>query len=195
MEEAMRELSDWAAQVQDYEPTPWERLPEIDLYMDQVITLMNKQLELFQWDEERLLTSSMINNYVKGGVLPRPSQKKYMRDHLAMLLMICMLKPVLSLPEIDETMRGLHVQEQVEQVYADFSARQGDALRAVAARICSMPEENSEALFRMAMELALEANACRTAAARILHVLKSGEDKDAKDSKKEKAKKEAPEEE
>lgn len=190
MEETMRELSDWVEQVQDYESMPWERLPEIDLYMDQVITLMNKQLAVFQWDEERRLTSSMINNYVKGGVLPRPEQKKYMRNHLAMLQMICMLKPVLSLPEIDETMRGLHVQEQVEQVYTDFSAQQEKALRAVAERIRSMPEKNREALFRMTMELALEANACRTAAERLLSVLKHEEDADSKESKKEKAKKE-----
>ncbi|MBS1327819.1 MAG: DUF1836 domain-containing protein [Oscillospiraceae bacterium] len=100
MDESIQKLNDWVAAVHDFAPTPWERLPELDLYMDQVITLMGKQLELFQVGEERLLTSSMINNYVKGGVLPRPSQKKYSRDHLAMLTMICMLKSVLSLPEI-----------------------------------------------------------------------------------------------
>lgn len=48
--------------------------------MDQVITFLNKQLELFTMDGERLLTPSMINNYVKDGVLPRPVQKKYGRE-------------------------------------------------------------------------------------------------------------------
>ncbi len=45
----------------------WERLPELDLYMDQVITLMDKQLTPFTTDgSDKLLTPSMINNYVKG---------------------------------------------------------------------------------------------------------------------------------
>lgn len=107
MDDTVQALFDWLASVHDYAPIPWERLPELDLYMDQVITLMDKQLAPFQGEEERLLTSSMINNYVKGGVLPRPTQKKYARPHLAMLLMIVMLKPVLSLPEIQKAMKGL----------------------------------------------------------------------------------------
>ena len=45
MDESIQKLNDWVAAVHDFEPTPWERLPELDLYMDQVITLMGKQLE------------------------------------------------------------------------------------------------------------------------------------------------------
>lgn len=139
MDESIQKLNDWVAAVHDFDPTPWERLPELDLYMDQVITLMGKQLELFQVGEERLLTSSMINNYVKGGVLPRPSQKKYSRDHLAMLTMICMLKSVLSLPEIQETMHGLDAENRVETLYPDFSAMELRALGGVVERIREMP--------------------------------------------------------
>lgn len=190
MDEALKKLNDWVAEARAYEPTPWERLPELELYMDQVITLMNKQFSLFQWNEDRILTSSMINNYVKGGVLPRPEQKKYARGHLVMLQMICMLKSVLSLPEIGETMQGLHAEDQVQELYTDFSVRQGEALRGVAEKIHAMPDNSREALFHLAMELALEANACRTAAARILDVLKTGESREAKETKKEKSKKE-----
>ena len=190
MDESIQKLNDWVAAVHDFEPTPWERLPELDLYMDQVITLMGKQLELFQVGEVRLLTSSMINNYVKGGVLPRPSQKKYSRDHLAMLTMICMLKSVLSLPEIQETMHGLDAENRVETLYPDFSSMELRALGGVVERIREMPDQSEESLYRMAMELAVEANARRTAAARILSCLKQEE---PKETKKEKSKKEAAE--
>ena len=190
MDESIQKLNDWVAAVREFEPTPWERLPELELYMDQVITLMGKQLELFQAGEERLLTSSMINNYVKGGVLPRPSQKKYSRDHLAMLTMICMLKSVLSLPEIQKTMHGLDAESRVETLYPDFSAMEKRALDGVVERIQDMPEPSEEALYRMAMELAVEANVRRTAAARILSGLVQEEPKEAK---KEKAKKDAAE--
>ena len=101
------QLRQWLDGASAYTPMEWDRLPELELYMDQVITFLNKQLELFTMDGERLLTPSMINNYVKDGVLPRPVQKKYGREHLAMLMIIYMLKPVLSLPEIDATLQGL----------------------------------------------------------------------------------------
>ena len=189
MDDMVQALFDWLASVHDYAPIPWDRLPELDLYMDQVITLMDKQLAPFQGEEDRLLTSSMINNYVKGGVLPRPTQKKYARPHLAMLLMIVMLKPVLSLPEIQKAMKGLGAEEHIEELYPDFIRMQTTALREVADRVQSMPEKSEEALTHMAMELALEANARRTAAARILAALREEEPKEArKEKEKEKGK-------
>ena len=88
----------WSKEIRTSNAVEWDRLPEIYLYMDQVLTFMNKQLRLYERDNgEVLLTSSMINNYVKVGVLPRPEQKKYSREHLAILLVICMLKQVLSI--------------------------------------------------------------------------------------------------
>ena len=69
-----------------------EDIPNIDLYMDQVLTYMHRQLSLFERSEDNpLLTSSMINNYVKSGVLERPEKKKYSKNHLATLMVICML--------------------------------------------------------------------------------------------------------
>ena len=92
MSESTEQILGWIHEVENYQATEWERLPEIYLYMDQVLTYMDKQLHLFERDEKTsLLTSSMVNNYVKDGVLPRPEQKKYSRDHLAMLTVICCL--------------------------------------------------------------------------------------------------------
>ena len=89
MSEAVEKIGEWANRTQEYRPVAWDRLPEIYLYMDQVLTYMNKQLEpLTRTEDAAPLTSSMINNYVKDGVLPRPEQKKYSREHLAMLTMI-----------------------------------------------------------------------------------------------------------
>ena len=64
------------------------------------------------------------------------------------------------------------------------------ALGGVVERIREMPDQSEESLYRMAMELAVEANARRTAAARILSCLKQEE---PKETKKEKSKKEAAE--
>ena len=76
----------------------WEALPDFGLYMDQVIVLMERALDGVLPKGE--LTKSMVNNYVKVGLIPRPVGKKYDREHLARLLMICILKQALSMEEI-----------------------------------------------------------------------------------------------
>ena len=62
----------------------WETLPDIGLYMDQVITLMERTFAPFLPGAE--ITKSMVNNYVKVELIPRPIGKKYDREHLALLL-------------------------------------------------------------------------------------------------------------
>lgn len=76
----------------------WESLPDFGLYMDQVIVLMERALDGVLPEGE--LTKSMVNNYVKVGLIPRPTGKKYEREHLALLMMICILKQALSMEEI-----------------------------------------------------------------------------------------------
>ena len=65
----------------------WELLPDIGLYMDQVITLMDRTFSPALPKGE--MTKSMVNNYVKVGMIPRPVGKKYDREHLAMLGFLC----------------------------------------------------------------------------------------------------------
>ena len=64
----------------------WESLPQLDLYMDQVMVLMERYLALFSDGKDKLITPSMINNYVKLGLIPPPVKKKYSREHLARLM-------------------------------------------------------------------------------------------------------------
>ncbi len=75
-------------------PVDWEQLPDFSLYMDQVLSYMDRQVLRFDGDDG--LTAAMVNNYTKGGLLPRAEGKKYSREHLAYLTVICVLKQVLS---------------------------------------------------------------------------------------------------
>lgn len=77
----------------------WEEFPDMLVYMDQLLLLMEDQV-LFK-DQDKSITSSMVNNYVKAGILPRAEKKKYDRSHLARLSMIAALKQVLSLEEME----------------------------------------------------------------------------------------------
>ncbi|MGN1133167.1 MAG: DUF1836 domain-containing protein [Oscillospiraceae bacterium] len=100
----------------------WEELPEIDLYMDQVITLMSKYMSRFSADGEPPLTSSMINNYVKHGIIPSPVKKKYSRVHISRLIIICVMKPVLPIQSIGMLIDNLLKTRTEKEVLNFFSS-------------------------------------------------------------------------
>ena len=181
-----QQLSDWIKQMREVEMIPWSSFPELDLYMDQVITLMNRQLEPLYVESDRPLTPSMINNYVKDGVMPRPDHKKYTREHLTVLSLICMLKPEFALPEIRELVTALGRYYPTEEIYSAFCTAQATHLREAAAQLEPVEAMSEAARYRLAMELALEANAKRIAATRLLESLipKKNPPEDKKEKKK-----------
>ena len=77
-------------------------IPGIDLYMDQVLTLMESKLRNSTRypDTDKLLTKTMINNYAKEDILPPPVKKKYTKEHVLYLLFIYYYKGILSLDDI-----------------------------------------------------------------------------------------------
>lgn len=86
----------FAARLQAFKPVSWDLIPDLGLYMDQVITFSERQCKDLFMDGNRIFTPSMVNNYVKIGLVDRPVAKKYGRDQLAQLLMICVLKQSIS---------------------------------------------------------------------------------------------------
>ncbi len=113
----------WEHFLATYRLPEWQDLPQIDLYLDQVIAMVNQFLGFFVYDpaEEKLLTPSMVNNYVKSRLIPPPVRKKYGRKHIALLLMICTFKQSVSmaamsniLPSDDEAL--------IREEYARFTA-------------------------------------------------------------------------
>ena len=86
----------------------WEEFPEFELYIEQVIAFINDKLAIFNINgEEPMITPSMINNYVKNGVLHPPVKKKYNREHLAKLFVICIGKRMLSIADIKESINAM----------------------------------------------------------------------------------------
>lgn len=185
MSAAQDKIIEWAKNIKESNPAEWNRLPEIYLYMDQVLTYMNKKLHLFERDENTcLLSSSMINNYVKDGVLPRPNQKKYSREHLALLTVICMLKQVLAIQDIKTLIKTLLQDASQSEMYDRFSEAQIAAMKDVSDRVLATASKGESDLTRLAIELSVEANARRTAAERILsEIAKEGNENDKKSKK------------
>ena len=80
------QLQSWAAEGEALQPRAWDQMPDIYLYMDQVVTCLQGMLKYYDIDPKSpLITNSMINNYVKYGAVERPIKKKYSREHLAKL--------------------------------------------------------------------------------------------------------------
>lgn len=84
----------------------WSELPDLDIYMEQVISLIDRYLEGLPSFDCKGLTASMVNNYVKSDIIPAPHKKKYNRVHLAHLIIICTLKTVMPISQVAELIRA-----------------------------------------------------------------------------------------
>lgn len=78
-------------------------IPEIDLYMDQVIQIFEQKLSNSKRkDSDKVLTKTMINNYAKAKLLMSIKNKKYSKEHLLLMSMIYDLKGSLSISDIKD---------------------------------------------------------------------------------------------
>ena len=85
-----------------------EDIPNIGLYMDQVTTFMDEQLEACKrYEDDKILTKTMINNYAKNNLLPAPEKKKYSKEHVLTLLFIYYFKNLLSINDIQSLLNPL----------------------------------------------------------------------------------------
>lgn len=85
-----------------------EDIPDLDLYMDQVIQLFEKNLsETKRNDDDKVLTKTMINNYAKAKLLMSIKNKKYTKEHLILMSMIYELKGSLSISDIKYTLNNI----------------------------------------------------------------------------------------
>ena len=129
MSSSVDKLQEWLTSLSGTQLTEWDRLTDIGLYMDQILTLMDRQLAFYRRsDEDRLLTPAMVNNYTKDGLLPRATDKKYTQGHLALLSILCSLKPVLSISDLSVLSQNVHLQKEDKDIYQYFLRVQTAAL-------------------------------------------------------------------
>ena len=97
-----------------------EDIPNIDLYMDQVTTFMSEHLKgSKRYEQDKVLTKTMINNYAKNHLLPPPSKKKYSKEHLLVMIFIYYFKDFLSFSDIQAILSPLN--ERFFQSGTDFN--------------------------------------------------------------------------
>ena len=139
-----------------YRPVPWEQIPDLGLYMDQVITFITRAYEPLYGDStKRYLSAPMINNYVKNKLIPRPSGKKYSRLQIAMLIMIVALKQVCMMEDI-RIMLHTESEEEVQSLYARFCERQTQAIGEMLSRRSELAPAMDCAIFSSAYRAGCE---------------------------------------
>lgn len=126
------EESAYARDIIAFHCPRFSELPNIELYMDQVISLVDTYLSVFGDSEsDKPITSTMVNNYVKQKVVAPPQNKKYTREQVACLFFICVVKQVLSISEIGYLLAIQRETYTVEKAYDYFCTELELALQAV----------------------------------------------------------------
>lgn len=99
----------------------WDELPDFDLYVDQMIQIVLDQLEFMSlFYEDIILSKSMVNNYVKKRIMPKPVRKKYNKSHLSQLMVITILKPILTMSEIQTAIEASLYHRENREAYDLF---------------------------------------------------------------------------
>ena len=136
----MDDLNALLERLRTQRPVEWDQLPDFALYMDQILTYMDRQI--IRFDEDDGLTAAMVNNYTKSGLVPRAEGKKYSREHVAYLTAICVLKRVMSTRDMDLLIKEeLHGERPVEDGYAAFCRSLDKALNITAGELAARTED------------------------------------------------------
>jgi len=158
-------------------PETWEHIPDIDLYMDQVIGYMPRQHIGLSMEDGETLTPAMINNYIKEGLLPRANGKRYNRDHIGYLTAICLLKQILSVGETGILLKNQMDHRDVPDFYQNYCTTLDREFSETADKIKS--KMSGEELAQLALEMAISSYAQKLACEKILQAI-SGEEDEAK---------------
>lgn len=162
-------------------PVDWEHLPDFALYMDQVLSYMDRQI--IRFDDDDGLTAAMVNNYTKSGLVPRAEGKKYSREHLAYLTGICILKRVLSTKDMDLLIREeLENAHTVQSGYTAFCASLDSALNLITGEMEARSGDDSPA--DAAIHFALLSYAAGVASSRYLSLLRAEKGEATSEAKK-----------
>jgi len=170
------------------------QLPDLDFYMDQVVSIMEKYLHILSVDDEsRFITPAMINNYVKLGIIPPPEKKRYTKEHLCYLFIICTLKSVLPIPSVSLIINTELKNRTIFELYDIFCETYEKMLSQSVATAKKLSEEESDAktaLGKLSLLMAVGASASELVAENALKSFAPESEPIEKEKKKEKDKKE-----
>ena len=182
----MEKIKELKNKLRKERPADWGQLPDIELYKDQVLSYMQRQLP--PSEKEEPLTGAMINNYTKAGALPRPNGKKYGKEHLAFLTAICALKPVMSVNDMEYLLKKQNDTAGAETFYRLLCAQIDSAMTVTADELDESLE--GDKLPEYILSVALRAAGLRIVCESLLQLMRDRDARGETEKDKEKKKKE-----
>lgn len=164
-------------------------LPNMQLYMEQMLSFFDGKLDPVRHNEKPL-TSMMINNYTKKGILPQPVKKKYSNYHMILIILVAQLKHLLSIEDIKKLFTPILKDInntgddliKVEEIYSTFIELKRDQfddsikhyvdqLDLIKNKVKDIPDIDNKKqaeLFLLVMMLVAQANASKQLAEKII---------------------------
>ena len=109
----------------------WKDLPDIPVYADKLLHIVNSELSFMKNGDDKIITRSMINNYVKWDMIPKPFKKKYEKLHIASVIVITVLKQVLPIAKIKDGIQLQAILQGTDRAYDAFCKVLEESLRKV----------------------------------------------------------------
>ena len=96
--------------IEGFQLPRYKEIPNVGLYLEQVAKYINSYLNVLGYAD---ITPSMISNYVKQGLVNKPTGKLYYTDQIVHLFFIAVAKNILSMENIGKLF------EMQRKVYTD----------------------------------------------------------------------------
>ncbi len=153
----------------------YEDLPNISLYMDQLISYLKRETAILETSHaDQQITSSMINNYVKAKIVDKPNKKKYSKEQMAELIEIIYLKKVLSISEIKQIINTTYETTDKEKAYNEYvdikKQATKKAVQDAKIQLNDIDYKNKDAVINASLDLAAKANAYAIISKMLLHM-------------------------
>ncbi len=193
MEKQLEQIQKYLGEVASFSLPRYKEMPDVALYMEQVLSYVNGVLSTISEDEGKILTSFMVNNYVKANLLSKPVKKRYSRDQIGYLIAISLMKATVSMSDMKSLIDMEEgVSKNKEKLYRFFADVETDILSSTSLRTAKKVDEVAaryqaskkgeedeqaarDALGLLAMRLAIQAEASKLLSDYIIHRLSESE--------------------
>ena len=169
----------WEHYLNNYKLPAWKELPDIGLYMDQVIALLGQYLDFIPMEDskDKPVTPTTINNYVRLKVMPAPEKRKYYRVHIAFLIMIFTLKQGISINGLQQLLPSTANEEEIKNFYTGYIAQLQEVgnfytaqTRAAVQGILDLQAADDGAVENVIIQSILQSGFSRIMAEKLLHL-------------------------
>ena len=176
MKNINKSLDNYAKELNNHQLLEYEYLPDIELYMEQMTMFLDRLFALYKVSsDEPLITSAMVNNYVRGQVIDKPNLKKYNKEHLSKIIEIAILKQMLEIDDIKELLDTKYVKKKYGQAYNNFANRFNDELQAETKKmrqsLKKVEDNDLKGIYEIATEFAIKGAICSMISKRIFNYI------------------------